>query len=234
MRATNWEFANRALIFGLIFGVSFPLYFIDHENSTATLANWLAPRLGLDADLVARALFLCAALLLAFSAFIRTWASSYLHARVVYAAAVQTESLIGDGPYRHVRNPLYFANVPIAIGLGSMMSRTGFLVAVITMVVFTYRLILREENELHAAQGESYDRYRKAVPRLWPALLPRIPSSDRHPRWADGVKAEFWCWGITASVAAFAITLNMRVFFIMLTASIALFWLSSSILQKKS
>ena len=41
MRATSWEFANRALIFGLIFGISFPLYFIDPDNSTATVANWL-------------------------------------------------------------------------------------------------------------------------------------------------------------------------------------------------
>jgi len=107
MRATSWEFANRALIFGLIFGVSFPLYVIDPDNSTATVAKWLASRLRLDGDVVARLLFLCAALLLAFAAFIRTWASSYLHARVVYAATVKTDSLVGDGPYRQVRNPLY-------------------------------------------------------------------------------------------------------------------------------
>jgi hypothetical protein len=72
MRATSWEFEHRALIFGLIFGISSLLYFIDHDNSTATVANWL----GVDAELVARAMFACAALLLAFSAFIRTWASS--------------------------------------------------------------------------------------------------------------------------------------------------------------
>ena len=122
----------------------------------------------------------------------------------------------------------------MAIGLGSMMSRIGFFVAVIAMVVFCYRLILREENELHATQGDSYERYRKAVPRLWPALSPRIPPSGRHPKWADGLKAEFWYWGIAASVAAFAVTLSFRAFFVILAASILLFRISSSVLEKKS
>ena len=60
MRATSWEFEHRALIFGLIFGISFPLYVIDPDNSTTTVAKWLGPQLGLDTNLVARALFLCA------------------------------------------------------------------------------------------------------------------------------------------------------------------------------
>ena len=56
MKATNWEFTNRALLFGLIFAVAFPLYSFDHQNSTATLANWIGARLGMDADLVAHLL----------------------------------------------------------------------------------------------------------------------------------------------------------------------------------
>ena len=52
MKATNWEFRNRALLFGLIFAVAFPLYSLDPQNSTAALANWLGPRLGMDADLI--------------------------------------------------------------------------------------------------------------------------------------------------------------------------------------
>jgi hypothetical protein len=54
MKATNWEFTNRALLFGLIFTFSFPLHFLDHQNSTAALASWLGPRLQRDPDLVAR------------------------------------------------------------------------------------------------------------------------------------------------------------------------------------
>ncbi len=187
----------------------------------------------MDADLVARILFAFAAFLLVVAAAIRTWASSYLHASVVYAAAVKTESLVADGPYRRVRNPLYFANVLMAIGLGALMSRTGFFVAVAAMLVFCYRLILREESELQATQGEIYERYCKAVPRLWPSLWPHIASSGRQAQWAAGFKAESWYWGFAAAVTAFAITLNLKVFFVILGASIILFWVSSAVLQKK-
>ena len=57
------------------------------------------------------------------AALVRTWASAYLHSSVVYAAEVKTASLVADGPYRQVRNPLYFGNVLMVIGIGSMMSR---------------------------------------------------------------------------------------------------------------
>jgi protein-S-isoprenylcysteine O-methyltransferase Ste14 len=198
MKATSWEFSNRALLFGLIFAVSFPLYFLDPQNSTAALANWIGSKWQMDADLVARLLFAFAALLLVLAALIRTWASSYLHATVVYAAEVKSASLVADGPYRHVRNPLYFANVLMIIGMGAMMSRVGFFVALAAMLVFCYRLIFREEAELQANQGEQYEAYRKAVPRLWPALWPRIASAGRRATWAEGFKAESWYWGFAA------------------------------------
>src|ERR1700726_1844586 len=129
MTATNWEFTNRALVFGLIFGFAFPLSFFDHQNSTAALANWLGAKVQVDADFVARLLFAFAAFLLVVAALIRTWASSSLSAGVVYAAEVKTESLVADGPYRRVRNPLYFANVLMAMSIGAIMSRVGFFVA---------------------------------------------------------------------------------------------------------
>lgn len=76
----------------------------------ATLASWHGSTLQRDPDLVARLLFAFAALVIV-AALVRTWASSYLCAGVVYAAQVKAESLVADGPYRQVRNPLYFANV---------------------------------------------------------------------------------------------------------------------------
>jgi protein-S-isoprenylcysteine O-methyltransferase Ste14 len=233
MKATTWEFTNRALVFGLIFAVSFPLYSFDHQNSTAGLANWLGPRLRTDADLIACVLFAFAALLLTTAALIRTWASSYLHAGVVYAAQVKTESLVADGPYRRVRNPLYFANVLMAIDMGALMSRTGSMVAILAMLVFCYRLIFREEAELQGSQGERYEAYRKAVPRFWLSVWPRIAAAGRQANWTAGLKAESWYWGFAAAVVAFALTLKLKLFFVILGVSIVLFWASSQILQKK-
>jgi hypothetical protein len=152
----------------------------------------------------------------------------------VYAAEIKTDSLVADGPYRLVRNPLYFANVLMVIGIGAMMSRLGFFVAVVAMLVFCYRLILREEAELQASQGEQYEAYRKTVPRFWPALWPRIASAGRQARWADGFKAESWYWGFAAALVVFVITLKLTLFFGILAASLVLFWVSSLVLQKKS
>src|SRR6516165_3529764 len=129
VKATNWEFTNRALVFGLIFAFAFPLYALDHQNSTALLANWLGSRLRIAADFLTRVLLAFAAFVLVLAALTRTWASSYLHAKVVYAAEIKTDSLVADGPYRRSRNPLYFANVLMAVGMGALMSRTGFFVA---------------------------------------------------------------------------------------------------------
>jgi protein-S-isoprenylcysteine O-methyltransferase Ste14 len=234
MRATQWEFKNRALIFGLIFGCSFACYSFDAQNSAAALASRLGAALRTDATVLARLLFVCAAGLLAAAALTRTWASSYLHSSVVYAGAVKTESLVADGPYRHVRNPLYFANVLLALGMGAMMSRTGFFVAVAAMLVFCRRLIFREESELLATQGGLYQRYKNAVPRLWPASRPRVPAAGRQAKWAEGLQAEFWCWGFAIAVAAFAITLNTTAFFVILGASIAALWLFTSVTNRRA
>ena len=104
VRATDWEFTNRALVFGLICGLAFPLYALDRQNSTAALASRLGSSLSTNPDLMARFLFGCAALVLVVAAFLRTWASSYLHANVVYAAELKTESLVADGPLEMVQN----------------------------------------------------------------------------------------------------------------------------------
>ena len=225
MKATNWEFENRAWLFGLVFAVAFPLYFLDHQNVTQALAEWLAVRLKIDADLVGRVLLSAGAALVAIAAWLRTWASAYLRADVVYAKDIKTAAVVADGPYRYVRNPLYLANVLMIIGMGTMMSRLGFLVAVAAMTVICYRLIFREETELQAAQGKSYGQYRKAVPRFVPLPWPRVPSAGGQPKWANGFKAELWYWGFALAVAGFAITLKQIVFFLILGASLAVFFM---------
>lgn len=234
MKATNWEFANRAMVFGIILGCSFGFYVVDKQNISAVLANWSEALWHVNADLVERILFAIAALIMVLAALIRTWASAYLHAGVVYAAQVKSASLVADGPYRFVRNPLYFANVLMAMAFGLLMSRLGFVVVLVAMTVFCYRLILREESELQTNQGESYEGYRKAVPRIWPSPWPRIAASGHAAQWSDGFKAESWYWGFALALVAFAVTLKLPLFFGILTVSLACFWVSASAMEKKS
>lgn len=234
MKATNWEFTNRALVFGLIFAFTFPCYLFDPQNSTALFADWIAGKYGPTAERAAHLVFALAVLFLAVGAVIRTWASSYLQSDVVYASEVKTQSLVADGPYRRVRNPLYFANVLMAVALGTMMSRTGFVLAVVLMLVFSYRLILREEADLLATQGEQYARYLQSVPRLLPSPWPRVPSAGRKPNWAGGFRSELWYWGFTLALLAFAITLKFVFFIVILASSIALLWISTKVHTNKS
>ncbi|HET6840878.1 MAG TPA: isoprenylcysteine carboxylmethyltransferase family protein [Candidatus Angelobacter sp.] len=238
MKATHWEFENRALLFGMVFTLGFVLYFLDPRNFATALAEWLGHRLhftnlNISGDGIVLLLLALGAVLLVAAALLRTWASSFLHANVVYAPEVQTAVLVADGPYQRVRNPLYFANILMAVGMGMLMSRAGFFAALLTMTVFCYRLILREEADLQASQGERYMAYCRAVPRLWPSLRQRLGSSGRKPSWAAGFKAEFWYWGFAAGMIAFALTLNFKLFFAITAASILWFWLSFWILQKK-
>ncbi|MFN7997560.1 MAG: isoprenylcysteine carboxylmethyltransferase family protein [Bryobacteraceae bacterium] len=228
MKATDWEFRNRAMLFGLIFGLTFPLYALDPHNAGVAIARWIGSALRMNTDFAARLLFFVGAALLVGAAFLRTWASSYLLADVVYATGLRTDSLVADGPYRRVRNPLYLGNVIMAAGLGVMMNRIGFPVAVLATVVFCYRLILREEAEFGASQGKLYQAYRYSVPRLWPSLWPRVASAGGRPRWAEGFKAESWCWGFASAVLVFAATLSIAAFYVILAASVVWLWISSA------
>jgi protein-S-isoprenylcysteine O-methyltransferase Ste14 len=232
VKATRWEFENRAVIIGLVFAAAFLCSSLDARNAAVALAEPLAASLHVDGYRAARAIFALAAVSVALAAVMRTWASAYLAADVVYADRVKTASLVADGPYRFVRNPLYFANVLLTAGMGAMASRLGFVVLNGLMVLFSYRLILREEGELASAQGAAYADYRARVPRLFPALRPRMRSAGGHAHWANGIEAEAWCWGFAAAMAAFAATLSVALFFVVLSASIVTLWIVTSRLGK--
>ena len=233
MKATTWEFRNRAMVFGLIFGLSFPLYAIDHHNAGSWIADHLSTHTGIEAGVFLPYIFAIAAVPVALCALVRTWASAYLLKDVVYAADVQTAALVADGPYRYVRNPLYFGNVLMALGMGLLASRVGFLVLVAGVTAFCYRLILREESELSATQGESYEAYRRAVPRLLMSPVAKVPSAGTNAQWAAALRAEAWCWSLPIGMIAFAATLNLGIFFAAAGVALAAAWIWNRLGSRK-
>jgi protein-S-isoprenylcysteine O-methyltransferase Ste14 len=234
MKATSWEFKNRATVFGLIFGLTFPLYVLDNQNSTLALANWLGATLHMDADHVARLLFAFAAVLLVVAALVRTWALSYLHASVVYAADVKSESLVADGPYRRVRNPLYFANVLMIIAMGAMMSRLGFFVGVVAMLGLLLQADPARGGRTSVYPGSTLRRLLQSGA-AFVALPVAAHCLRRTPTHVgEGIKAEGWYWGFAAALIAYAVTLKLKLFFAILVASLVLFWVSSVALRKES
>lgn len=237
LKATNFEFKFRFWIFGAIFFVAFSLYAVDPVNSGIALLHALAPSVNPQSTLGRdwlRVIFACGAILVFIAAAVRTWGTAYLQAHVVHDMDLHSNRIVADGPFRYTRNPLYFANLFLAIGIGVMASRAGFLFLVLAMLLYSYRLILREETALKSRLGEPYLAYLAAVPRYWPSLAPRVPSGDATPHWGQAFLGEcaFWLFGI--GVLAFAATLNQTVSDSIFIAAYVAFFVSLAITKSKA
>jgi protein-S-isoprenylcysteine O-methyltransferase Ste14 len=217
MRATEFEFHQRFWIIVSIFALSFLSYRID----PVTAAVWLVKLLGgrsIDMNSLAarhgvQAWFVVSAALVLASAWMRTWGGAYLRTEVVHDTRVHTEKLVADGPFRHVRNPLYFGNVLMAAGIGLLSSRIGWFILVLGQTLFILRLIGREEAALRETQGEAYRAYLASVPRLWPALVPRVPARGMQAKWLQAFLGEAWLWLLGLDGLLLAWTLNSRLYF---------------------
>lgn len=232
--ASDFEFKYRFWIFGLLFWVAFSTYAVDPQTSGAFLAEQIARWSGTTATASSyRIVFAIAALFCVAAAALRTWGTAYLNSEVMVDMRMHTKRLVADGPYRYVRNPLYLGNVLLAIGFGLMSSRVGFVVLVVGMLIYSYRLILREEAGITASQGESYRQYCATVPRLLPSLLPKVPSSGAKAKWGDGLLGETFMWLLAISVIAFAITLNQRIFFIVLGSAFGAYAICYAIIRTR-
>ena len=235
MRATRFEFEQRFWIIGAIFWVGFSLYAIDTTNCANWLFHLFAPTVdpaSARANTIQHWIFGAGALLVFLAALIRTWATAYLRTEIVHDMSQHSESLIADGPYRWVRNPLYLANLPMTAGVGLMASRLGWFFMIVAMYVFVYRLILREEDGLLQNQGGSYAAYLKTVPRLFPSPVPRLPATGNQPHWGQAIAAEMFIWLFGVAVLCFAITLNFKLTGIIFAASFAIYFIAVRLVKK--
>jgi hypothetical protein len=117
--------------------------------------------------------------------------------------------------------------------MGLLASRIGFLILVAGMILYDYRLILLEESEISAIQGESYRAYCSAVPRLIPALRTKVLSAGRVPIWSDGILGEAFMWTLAGSAIAFAITLNQVIYFGVLAFAFVVYGICLAIIKRR-
>jgi protein-S-isoprenylcysteine O-methyltransferase Ste14 len=234
MKATPFEFRNRFWIFGAFYWIGFALYSFDHVNAVAYITDLIGKNgpskpnsLPLAGVIVAAVLcFLCAAL--------RTWGTAYLKADVMQDASLHAERIVADGPYRYTRNPLYLGGILLAFGMGLMMSRAGFVFAALGVTTFSLRLIGLEESNLRAERGESYAEYCRLVPRIFPALTPRVPSGGLQPHWGQAFSGELFMWGFFVAVLAFAVTQNQVILFSVIALSLVLYILRSYMVASRN
>jgi protein-S-isoprenylcysteine O-methyltransferase Ste14 len=241
MRASDIEFRARFWFIGGIFWLGFACYNFDRQMAGVAVAQLLWRRAidfnSLSAALPLHVVFAFAALLAVLCGVIRTWAAAYLRSTVVHDHALHSEKLVADGPFRWMRNPLYLGGVLLAAGFGLLASRVGWFVMTFGLLLFYYRLIFREEAALTASQGESFRAYCAAVPRFFPAVRPRVPSSGAKPRWGQAFGGETFVWGFALSIIAFAITLSFTIFWIVLGVSLfgyMCYWLISGRIARRA
>lgn len=111
-------------------------------------------------------------------AMLRGWAAGHL---------VKNDSLAMTGPYAHLRHPLYLGTLLVATGFG--VSLGGLVAGVLLAIVwpwFGFHYFPRKDRveaaRLAALHGEAFERYRVAVPALWP----------RWRAWRGGSQVATW------------------------------------------
>jgi len=103
----------------------------------------------------------------------------------IYIGGRKIESLVTDGPYSIVRNPLYTLSIIGAVGAGAQLGSfvLAFATGAVAALVFLL-VVLKEEQLLASRFGGTYDDYRARVPRLLPdfSLWRDIDKVEVNPR----------------------------------------------------
>lgn len=204
MKATPLEFSFRFWILAAIYFLGFvsPWDYWLHLDSIRTwqlLASWPARADWLSFSAATIAVLLLGILCALIGALLRTWGTAYLSPSVVHDPAMHGDGVIAAGPFRYVRNPLYLGNILHTLALALLMPPTGAIFCILTVTLFQLRLIAAEESFLSTKLSDPYLAYCSKVPRLIPALTPRVPASVAQTRWPTAFLGEIYVWGVVAT-----------------------------------
>lgn len=206
MKATKLEFRFRLILMTLVIVLGFWSPWIEwlHWGLRTTAWLWLGFELGGLGIASTRAIELVTALTIvvaAVAAWFRVWGTAYLGTTTVHNAEMKAGLVMADGPYRHVRNPLYIGSWLMVAALSVLMPPTGALFTMALLTIFLVRLILGEEAFLTAKLGDPYSAYQNAVPRLLPSLRTRVTAGGQRPDWGRALLGEVMPLGVLVSFA---------------------------------
>jgi len=210
MKATQFEFRFRILIAALLYVLGFwapwTRYGDVAPDTTAWLAlsTWIARLHALSLDQSTILVTVLAVACALTGAALRVWGTAYLGPGVVQSSTMQGGALMADGPYRFVRNPLYLGTWIFSLGVAILMPPSGALFFVLAMGIFYLRLVFGEEDFLAGKLGSAYQEYRRLVPRLLPALTPRVPAAGSQSHWLEAAIAECYPAGFALCLATLA------------------------------
>lgn len=92
------------------------------------------------------------------------------------APIAPTRSLVVDGLYRHVRNPMYVSLLAAIIGQALVLGRWNLLLYAVAVWILPALFVkFYEEPTLVRTYGEAYEEYRRNVPAWIPRVRPWDP-----------------------------------------------------------
>ncbi len=107
--------------------------------------------------------------------YLRTLATLHLGGR-------KSRHLVTQGIYSVTRNPLYLGSLLIGLSAGVLLQSLSLLLGVLILGPLLYLPVIREEERiLHANHGETFEEYRRRVPRIFPRRLPPRMREREHP-----------------------------------------------------
>jgi protein-S-isoprenylcysteine O-methyltransferase Ste14/mono/diheme cytochrome c family protein len=227
LKASEFESRHPDLLRLLIFGIAALAYRVDRDDVVWAILHWhTGARVAL-----ARLIFAVAAALVGLAASLRTWTRAYSGSS--YDLGKNANLLAAGGPYRYVRHPWLLGDALFILGIGVLLNRTGLVVVVAGMAFLDIRRINREEADLQRKLGDRfYAEICKRVPRVAPALRPRIAAAIGRPQWGAAVWSEAAHWGYCVMLIAFAITLRDGVAWVLAGASL-LIWSALNIREMR-
>jgi len=210
MRATAIEFRLRMAINAAIIILGFWSPWIEAwgVGKRIPLVEWLAiqlSRLGIESFSIATDALVIIALLVALAAAaFRISGTAYLGPGTVNNINMIAGTVVADGPYRFLRNPLYLGLWCMVAAISFLMPATGAVFAIVLETLFMIRLTLGEESFLGARLGEQYQAYLRAVPRFIPRLRGAPAGSGIKPLWLRASLAELTSIGVFVAIIVFS------------------------------
>ncbi len=154
-------------------------------------------------------------LLVAIGEAFRFWGVAYAGSETRTTDRVGGTYLVTQGPFAHVRNPLYLGNILMYFGISVMANSLFPFLQIVSLVYFSiqyYYIILEEEIYLREKFKEKYDDYFKKVGRFMPKFSPYTKSHQSGLK--KNIKAAYESEKRTFQAAFISIIMIVVIFFL--------------------
>jgi protein-S-isoprenylcysteine O-methyltransferase Ste14 len=124
---------------------------------------------------------------------IRTYGVAYI-GTISRTRSYSNGQLVQDGPFALLRNPLYFGNLILSVGL-AMMSNVVWLPVLVIVIFYAQYIpvVAWEERKLTHIFGDAYAQYKQKVPNRWFPSVTRLRQTRLYTapqEWGPALRSE--------------------------------------------